>query len=127
MHEVPPYENDAFMQQVQRLAAFDHLRAAPPPQAGAATVDATTVEARDWGQREHPRVRKQHNQPGRALGSPQCPYDEWPPGTIRSRPPEPSLLFFRDAHRHRPEVARDVVAQTCERLLTLREPGLRPT
>ena len=47
MHEVPPYENDAFMQQVQRLAAFDHVRAAPPPQAGAATVDATTIQARD--------------------------------------------------------------------------------
>ena len=30
MHEVPPYQNDEFMQQVQRLAAFDHVRAAPP-------------------------------------------------------------------------------------------------
>ena len=25
LHEVPPYENDAFMQQVQRLAASDHV------------------------------------------------------------------------------------------------------
>ena len=47
LHEVPPYENDAFMQQVQRLAAFDHVRAAPPPLAGAPTVDAATVQARD--------------------------------------------------------------------------------
>ena len=37
------------------------------------------------------------------------------------------MLFSRDAHRHTPEVAADVVAQTCERLLTMREPGLRPT
>ena len=40
MHEVPPYENDAFMQQVQRIATFDHVRAAPPAPAGAATVAA---------------------------------------------------------------------------------------
>ena len=37
------------------------------------------------------------------------------------------MLFSRDAHRHTPEVAADVGAQTCERLLTMREPGLRPT
>ena len=30
MHEVPPYEKDAFMQHVQRLAAFDHLRREQP-------------------------------------------------------------------------------------------------
>ena len=36
-------------------------------------------------------------------------------------------MFSRDAHRHTPEVAADVVAQTCERLLTLGEPALRPT
>ena len=126
MHEVPPYENDAFMQQVKRLAAFDPVWAALPPQAGAATVDATTVQARDWGQGEHPRVSKQHNQPGRALGSLGCPYDEWPAGTVRSPPPEPALLFSRDTHRHTLEVAADVVAQTCECLLTPRDPGLRP-
>ena len=37
------------------------------------------------------------------------------------------MLLSRDAHRHTPDVAADVVAQTCERLLTLNEPGLRPT
>ena len=73
MNEVPPYQNDEFIQQVQGIATFDHVRAAPPA------------------------------------------------------PLEPALLFSRDAHRHTPEVAADVVAQTCERLLTLREPGLRPT
>ena len=36
-------------------------------------------------------------------------------------------MLSRDAHRHTPEVAADVVAQTCERLRTLREPGLGPT
>ena len=127
MHEVPPYENDAFMQQVLCLAAFDHVQAAPPPQTGAATIDAATVQARDWGQGERPKVSRQHNQPGRALTSLECPRNEWPAGTVRSPPPEPALLFSRDAHRHTPEVAADVVAQTCERLLTLREPGLRPT
>ena len=90
-------------------------------------MDATTVQARGWGQGEHPRVCKQHNQPGRALCSLECNYDEWPAGTVRSPPPEPALLFSRDSHRHTPEVAADVVAQPCERLLTLRESGLRPT
>ena len=89
-------------------------------------MDAITVQERDWGRGEHPRVSKQHNHPGRALGSLECPYGEWPAGTVRSPPPEPALRFSRDAHRHTPEVAADVVAQTCERLLTLREPGLRP-
>ena len=53
--------------------------------------------------------------------------NEWLAGTVRSPPPEPALLFSRDAHRHTPEVAVDVVAQTCERLLTMCEQGLRPT
>ena len=127
MHEVPPYENDAFMQQVQRLAALDHVRSAPPPQAGAATVDATTFQARDWSQGEHPKVSQQHNQPGTALTSLESPRNEWPAGTVRSPPPKPALLFSRDAQRHTPEVAADLVAQICERLLTLREPGLPPT
>ena len=52
---------------------------------------------------------------------------DWPVGTVCSPPPEPALLFSRDAHRHTPEVFADVVALTCERLLTMREPGLRPT
>ena len=33
----------------------------------------------------------------------------------------------RDTHRHTPHVAADVVAQTCERLLTLHEARLLPT
>ena len=75
----------------------------------------------------HPNISKQHNQPGRALTTLDCPYKEWPAGTDQSPPPEPALLFSRDAHRHTPEVAAAVEAQTCERLLTLREPGLRST
>ena len=124
LNEVPPYQNDEFMQQVQLLVAFDHVRAAPPAQAGAATVLAG---GRDWSEGEHPKHSKQHNQPGRALTSLDCPYSDWPAGIVRSPRPEPALLFSRDAHRHTPEVAADVVAPTCERLLTLHEPGLRPT
>ena len=37
------------------------------------------------------------------------------------------MLFSNDAHRHTHDGAADVVAQTCERLLTLHEPGLHPT
>ena len=37
------------------------------------------------------------------------------------------MLFSRDAHHHTLEAAAYVVAQTCEHLLTLCEPGRRPT
>ena len=127
MNEVPPYQNDEFMQHVQRLAAFNHVRAAPPAQAEAATVGAATARGRNWSQGEYPKISKLHNQPSRALTSLDCPYSEWPAGTVRSPPPEPALLFSRDAHRHALEVAADVVAQTCEQLPTLREPCLHPT
>ena len=40
MNEVPPYQNDKFMQQVQGIATFDQVRAAPPAPACAATVSA---------------------------------------------------------------------------------------
>ena len=99
------------------------MRAAPPAQAEPATAPAS---GRDWTEGEHPKLSKLHNKPGRALTRLDFPYNEWPAGTVRSPPPEPALLFSRDAHRHTPEVAADVVAQTCERLLTLRDPGLRP-
>ena len=82
---------------------------------------------RDWTAGEHPKVSKQHNQPGRAVTAMDRPREDWPAGIVRSPPPEPALLFSRDAHRHTPEVAADVVAQTCERLLTMLEPGLQPT
>ena len=85
------------------------------------------AQGRDWTAGEHPRVSKQHNQPGRALTAMDCPREDWLAGTVRSPSPEPALLFSRDAHRHTPEVAADVVAQTCERQLTMREPGLQPT
>ena len=120
LNEVPPYQDDAFMQQLQQLAAFDHVRAAPPPPAG------TTACGRDWTLGEHPNISKQHNQPCRALTALDCPREDWSAGTFRSPPPEPALLFSRDAHRHTPEGAADVVAQTYKRLLTMREPGLRP-
>ena len=120
LNEVPPYQNDAFMQQLQQLAAFDHVRAPPPP-AG------STACGRDWTLGEHPNVSKQHNQPGRALTAVDRPREGWSAGKGRSPPPEPALLFSRYAHRHTPEVAADVVAQTCEQLLNMLETGLRPT
>ena len=61
MNEVPPYQNDEFVQQVQHLAAFDHVRAAPPAQAEAATAGAATASGCDWSQGEHPKISKQHN------------------------------------------------------------------
>ena len=80
-----------------------------------------------WSEGEHPWLSKQHNQLGGGLTSLDCPYNEWPAGTVWSPPPEPAPLFSRDAAGHTPEVAADIAAQTCERLLILREPGLRPT
>ena len=123
LNEVPPYQNDAFMSHVRDLATFEHVRAAQPAHEGAANM----AQGRDWTAGEHPKVSKQHNQPGRALTAMDRPREDWPTGTVRSPPPEPALLFSRDAHRHTPEVAADVVAQTCERLLTMREPGLQHT
>ena len=55
------------------------------------------------------------------------PREDWPAGTVHSPPPKPALIFSRDPHRHTREVAADVVAQTSQRLLTMREPGLQPT
>ena len=63
MNEVPPYQNDEFMQQT---SSFDNVRAAPPAPAGAATVSARGRNV-SWSEGEHPRLSKQHNQPGRAL------------------------------------------------------------
>jgi hypothetical protein len=54
LNKVPRCQNDAFMQQLQQLAAFDHVRAAPPP-AGSTTC------GRDLTLGEHPNVSKQHN------------------------------------------------------------------
>ena len=79
LNEVPPYQNDEFMQQVQRLAAFDQVRAAPP----AAEAATASAHGRDWTEGEHPELSKQHNQPGRALTSRDCPYNEWPAGAVR--------------------------------------------
>ena len=112
------------MSRVRELASFDTVRAAQP-----ADKEATSIRAqgRDWAAGEHPEVSKLHNQPGRTLTATDRPREDWLAGTLRSPPPEPALLSSRDAHRHTPEVAADVVAQTCERLLTMREPGLRPT
>ena len=80
-----------------------------------------------WSEGEHLKLSKQLNQPGSALPSLDCLQSEWLSGTVRSPQPESVLVFSRDAHRHTPEVAADVVAQTCERLVALHEPGLRPT
>ena len=124
LNEVPPYQNDAFMCRVRERAMFDTVRAAQPADKAATSIRA---QGRDWAAGEHPGVSKLHNQPGRTLIATDRPREGWPAGTVRSPPPEPAMLFSRDAHRHNPEVAADVVAQTCERLLTMREPGLRPT
>ena len=123
LNEVPLYQNDAFMSRVRDLASFDTVRAAQPADKGATSIRA---QGRDWAAGEHLGVSKQHNQPGRALTATDRPREDWPAGTVRSPPPEPALLFSRDAHRHTPEVAADVVAQTCERLLTMREQASDP-
>ena len=114
LNEFPPYQNDAFIQHVKDIGTFNHVRAP----AGAATVAAHGRNV-SWSEVEHPRLSKLHNQPGRALPNLVCPGNEWPAGTARSPPPEPALVFSRDSHRHTHEVASDVVAQTCECLLTL--------
>ena len=124
LNEVPPYQNDVFMSHVRDLATFEYVRAAQPAHEGATTIMA---QGRDWTAGEHPRLSKQHDQRGRVLNAIERPREDWPAGTIRSPLPDPALLFSRGAHRHTPEVAADVVAQTCERLLTMREPGLQPT
>ena len=124
LNEVPPYQNDPFMSHVNDLATFDSVRAAQPAHEGATTIMA---QGCDWTAGEHPVVSKQHNHPGRTFSSMNRLREDWPAGTGRSPPPEPALIFSRDAHRHTHEVAADVLAQTCERLLTMREPGLRPT
>ena len=87
LNEVPPYQNDEFVQHVKGIATSDHVRAAPPALAGAATVVARGRNV-SWTEGEHPRLSNQHNQPGRALRSLDCPRNEWPPGTVRSPPPE---------------------------------------
>ena len=102
MNEVPPYQNDAFMSRVRDLATFDNVRAAQPAHEGATTIMA---QGRDWTAGEHPRVSKQHNHPGRTLTAMDRPREDRPAGTVRSPPPEPALLFCRDAHRHTPVVA----------------------
>ena len=124
MNEVPPYHNDEFISRVRDLAMFDIVRAARPADKAATSIRA---QGRDWAAGECPGVSKLHNQPGMTLTATDRPREDWPAGTVRSPPPEPAMLFSRDAHRHTPEVAADVVAQTCERLLAMREPGLRPT
>ena len=124
MNEVPPYPNDEFRSRVRELAGFDTVRAAQPTDKAATSIRA---QGRNWAAGEHPRVNKLHNQPGRTLTAAVRPREDWPAGTVHSPPPELATLFSRDAHRHTPEVAADVVAQTCERLLTMREPGLKPT
>ena len=64
LHEVPTYQNDAFMSHVRDLATFDHVRVAQPAHEGATTIMA---QGRDWTAGEIPRVSKRHNQPGRTL------------------------------------------------------------
>ena len=56
LNEVPPYQNDAFIQQVKDIATFDHAKAAPPAPAGA-TVAASGRNV-SWSEGEHPRLSK---------------------------------------------------------------------
>ena len=51
LNEVPPYQNDAFMNHVRDLATFERVRAARPAYERAATVMA---QGRDWAAGEHP-------------------------------------------------------------------------
>ena len=90
LNEVPPYQNDAFMSRVRDLATFEHMRAAQPAHERATTIMA---RGRDKAAGEHPKVSKQHTQPGRALTAMDRPRQDWPTGTVRSPPPEPALLF----------------------------------
>ena len=124
VNEVPPYQNDEFMSRVRERAMFDTLRATQPADKAATSIRA---QGRDWASGECPGVSKLHNQRGRTLTATDRLREDWPAGIVRSPPPEPAMLFSRDAHRHTPEVAADAVAHTCERLLTMRELGLRPT
>ena len=55
------------------------------------------------------------------------PREHWPEEVVKSPPYGPALLFARDATRSTPEFAGDVVAETCERLLSQWEPVLVPT
>ena len=64
MNEVPPYQNDEFMQQVQRMAVFDHVRAAPP--APPALVSCTPASA-------HSRITRIRRLA--VLQRPHCPVD----------------------------------------------------
>lgn len=60
LHEVPPYQNDPFIQQVKDIATFDNARAALPSPAST-TVAAQEVNV-DWAEGEHPRLSNLHNQ-----------------------------------------------------------------
>ena len=64
LNKVPPYQNDAFMNHVRDMATFERMRAARPAHEGATKV---MDQGRDWIAGEHPRLSKQHNQPGRVL------------------------------------------------------------
>ena len=55
------------------------------------------------------------------------PREHWPEDVVKSPPYGPALLFARDAALSTPEVAAGVVAETCERMLSLWEPDLGPT
>ena len=80
LNEVPPYQNDTFIEHVKDIATVDHVRAAPPAPAAAATVAARGRNV-SWSEGEQPRLSKLHNQPGRALPNLDCPRNEWPAGT----------------------------------------------
>ena len=55
LNEVPPYQNDAFMNHVHDLATIERVQAARPAHEGTATVMA---EGRDWTAVEHPVVNQ---------------------------------------------------------------------
>ena len=79
-----------------------------------------------WQAGEHLTISR-HNQPRIALHTVEHPREHRPEDAIKSPPYGPTLLFARDATRSTPEVAAGVVAETCERMLSLWEPDLGPT
>ena len=123
--EVLPYTDEPFIDREKAIAAFGTVRAVPPDPTRR-TVGKRGVNVQ-WQAGEHPTISERHNQPGTALHNVEHPREHWPEDAVKSPPYGPALLFARDATRSTPEVAAGVVAETCERMLSLWEPDLGPT
>ena len=113
------------MDRVKAIATFDTVRAVPPdPTRRVVGKPGVNVQ---WQAGEHPTISEWHNQLGTALHTGEHPREHWPEDVVKSPPYGPALLFACYAARSTPEVAASVVAETCERMLSLWEPDLGPT